>query len=63
MVHFDDSISETKNDFSSFENIKMSSIGKTLYSNIVESLEEYGESLSNEEKINILKKIIHEILN
>lgn len=61
--NFDANNNSIKNDFSSFENIKMSSIGRTLYSNIVESLEEYGESLSNEEKTNILMKIIHEILN
>ena len=45
------------------DNVKISNIGKTLYSNISETIEEYGDSISNEEKISILKKIIDEILD
>lgn len=45
------------------EDINLSSLGKTLYTNILDSLEEYGDSISNVEKANVLKKILCEILN
>ena len=44
------------------KDVVFSNLGNTLYSNIKESLEEYGESLSAEEKSMILKKILKEIL-
>lgn len=45
------------------EDVVLSFVGKTLYTNILESLEEYGEAVSNIEKANILKKILKDILN
>ena len=42
---------------------KISHIGKTLYSNLTESIEEYGSALSNEEKVLILKKMISDIID
>ena len=52
-----------KSDFVADSNVVLSSIGKTLYSNLYDSIEEYGDSISNEEKAIILKKLINEILN
>lgn len=45
------------------EEISLSFLGKTLYTNILDSLEEYGDSISNVEKASVLKKILNEILN
>ena len=39
-------------------NTKISAIGSTMKSNIEELIEEYGESLSEEEKITVLLDII-----
>lgn len=44
------------------ENITLSNIGNTLYSNIVEAVEEYGDAVSNEEKVLIYKKLLKELL-
>ena len=52
-----------KSDFNIDINAKLSSIGKTLYSNLLDSIEEYGDSISNEEKAIILKKLMNEIIN
>ncbi len=41
----------------------ISQLGKTLYANIVDTMEEYGHSLSNEEKALIIKKILNELIN
>ena len=40
------------------ENVKISSIGKTLMSNIEDTIEEYADSINGNEKINILMSII-----
>lgn len=53
----------SKNDYVEKEEYVFSSLGKTLYSNIMDSIDEYGESLSNEEKAKILKKVLNELLN
>ena len=45
------------------KDINLSFLGKTLYTNILDSIDEYGDSISNIEKANILKKILGEILN
>lgn len=45
-----------------FENIKLSSLGNTLYNNLLDVVEEYGASVSNEEKALIYKKILNELL-
>ncbi len=54
----------TKLDFNIEElsDIKLSSLGNTLYSNILEAIEEYGDAISNEEKALIFKKILSELL-
>ena len=52
-----------KEEFNTEKNVSLSSIGKTLYSNLADSLDEYGDSISNEEKAIILKKLLNEILN
>lgn len=52
-----------KDEFSTENKVSLSSIGKTLYSNLADSLEEYGDSISNEEKAIILKKLLNDILN
>ena len=45
------------------DDAKISNLGKTLYSNLSESIDEYGSALSNEEKLMILKKLMNDILN
>ena len=52
-----------KSDFDVNSSSQLSSLGKTLYSNLFDSLEEYGSSLSNEEKALILKRLLNDILN
>ena len=54
----------TKQDFNigDLTNIKLSSLGDTLYSNILDTIEEYGDAISNEEKALIFKKILSELL-
>jgi len=54
----------TKDDFNLDElvNIKLTSLGNTLYSNILDTLDEYGDAISNEEKALIFKKILSELL-
>jgi hypothetical protein len=54
----------TKQDFAlhEYENLKLSSLGNTLYSNILEAVEEYGDAITNEEKALIFKKILGELL-
>ena len=44
------------------ENIKLSSLANTLYTNILESVEEYGDSVSNEEKALVYKKLLNDLL-
>ena len=43
--------------------IEISQLGKTLYSNLTEMIEEYGSSLSNEEKASIIKRILNELID
>ena len=40
------------------DNVEISSIGKTLMSNIEETIEEYANSIDKSEKINILMNIL-----
>ena len=44
----------------SFDEISV--LGKTLYDNLRDSLDEYGESIGNEEKTKILRKLLNDIL-
>lgn len=44
------------------DKIALSKLGNTLYSNLYEVIEEYGDSLSNEEKVIILKKLLQDIV-
>lgn len=44
------------------EEINLSPLANTLYTNIQDVLEEYGSSISNAEKTQILKKLIKEII-
>jgi hypothetical protein len=58
----DDDVS--KKDFDNIDNNgEISLLGKTLYSNLVETLNEYGSSLSNEEKAIIIKNILNDLIN
>lgn len=54
----------TKNEFERYnaDNIKLSGLANTLYTNILESVEEYGDAISNEEKALIYKKLLNELL-
>ena len=63
--NFENTPSNTKidNKINYDSNYKLSSLGKTLYSNLTDSLEEYGYALSNEEKVAVLKKLLAEILD
>lgn len=45
------------------EDISLSNLSKTLYSNINEVLEEYGDSISVNDKAAVLKKILGNLLN
>lgn len=42
---------------------EISQLGKTLYSNLTETIEEYGSSLSNEEKASIIKRILNDLID
>lgn len=59
-----DDFSLTKEDlnFDLKEEIKLSSLGNTLYSNLCDTIEEYGDAISNEEKVLIFKKILKNLL-
>lgn len=61
--HFKEEESISKDEFVEAQDVKLSSLGKTLYSNIVESMSEYGESISAEEKASVLKKLLNDLLN
>ena len=58
--------SETSTGKDTFEQddneIKLSSLAKTLYTNILESVEEYGDAVSNEEKALVYKKLLKDLL-
>ena len=43
--------------------VKISQLGKTLYSNLTELINEYGVSLSNKEKASIIKKILNDLID
>lgn len=43
-------------------NKSLSSLGNTLYNNILDQVEEYGDSISNEEKALIYKKLLDDLL-
>ena len=43
-------------------NVEISSIGKTLKNNIEDSIEEYGNSISESEKIKILLDIVKKFM-
>ena len=54
----------TKNDIEiPLEISDLSRLGMTLYTNLQAILEEYGASMSNSEKVNILKKILKDIID
>lgn len=59
---YDKDNSISKNDFQSSSDVQLSDLGQTLYSNLIDSIEEYGSSLKNEEKVAILNKLLNEIL-
>ena len=59
-----DENSVSKQDFNDNKTmIEISQLGKTLYSNLTEMIEEYGSSLSNEEKASIIKRILNELID
>ncbi len=47
----------------SLETNALSTLGTTLYTNLQEVLSEYGSSLTNSEKANILKKLLKDIID
>ena len=54
----------TKEDIDiSSEVATLSRLGMTLYTNLQEMLDEYGSSLTNSEKANILRKLLKDIIN
>ena len=53
----------TKNDINiSLEVESLSRLGMTLYTNLQEVLDEYGASIANSEKANILRKLLKDII-
>lgn len=59
-----DENSVSKQDFNdNNDTVEISQLGKTLYSNLTEMIEEYGSSLSNEEKASIIKKILNDLID
>ena len=44
------------------DNLDVSSIGKTLMSNIEDAIEEYGDSINENEKIKILMNILNKYM-
>ena len=44
------------------DNFDLSFLGETLYSNILESINDYGESISNIEKVEIVKKVLNNLV-
>lgn len=63
VYNYDDN-AVTKNDFTDVNTTgNISLLGKTLYSNLIEIINEYGTSLSNEEKAIIIKNILNDLIN
>lgn len=59
-----DSTTLTKQDLGiSLETDALSKLGTTLYTNLQEIIEEYGFSISNAEKANILKKLLKDLID
>ena len=61
VANFDKKSTIKKSDLSENDNISISSLGNTLYANIKESIEEYGDAVSNAEKATILNKLLKEL--
>ena len=62
--NYDINKSISKKSIGSFDSeYQLSTLGKTLYSNLKDSIDEYGSSISNEEKAQVIKKILNDILN
>ena len=64
VINYNVSENTSKGEFKEYdmENIKLSSLANTLYTNILESVEEYGDSVSNEEKALVYKKLLNDLL-
>lgn len=58
----DDAVAKNDMDIS-LETRSLSRLGTTLYSNLQEILAEYGSSISNSEKVDILKRLLKDILD
>lgn len=58
----EDVISNKNNEFVNQEQIEVSPMGQMLLDNIESVIDEFGESITNEEKINILKGLINKML-
>ena len=53
----------TKDDFETIEdNVTFSALGNTLYDNLKDDFDSYGEAVSNEEKALILKKMLSDLM-
>ena len=59
--NYDSKTAIKKKDIKQGNAVQISSLGNTLYTNIKDSIDEYGESLTNVEKAAILKKLLDEI--
>lgn len=57
------SLDISKKNFDNVKDEKLMPLSRTLYTNILDSLDEYGSSLSNLDKAKVLRKILYEILN
>lgn len=62
--NYNETKSTNKNEFKEYnsKNIHLSRLANTLYTNILEAVEEYGDAVSNEEKALIYKKLLNELL-
>lgn len=62
--NYNENTSTSKDEFKVYnsENIELSRLANTLYSNILDTVQEYGDSVSNVEKALIYKKLLNELL-
>ena len=63
VYNYNDSIISKKDLIKDAKTDTMSFLGKTLYSNLLEIINEYGSSLSNEEKAVVIKNILNNLIN
>ena len=61
---FNEASSTTKDNFDEYkiEEVRLSNLANTLYTNILDAVDEYGSAISNEEKALIYKKLLNDLL-